>query len=160
MSLRLTVTRAYTLAIVCRSIFCPRSVMLYVISMRNHAELAYRGGQEPIVHLEADLRDVVAWANGVSHSWAFTTSNAGSYYFNDYSDLAYLNKINWDAIAANDWRGLKEGKQAEFLVEYSFPWNLVSRIGVFSTQEHTRVIASIPTGAHQPTVQVKRDWYY
>ena len=48
--------------------FCPRSVMLYVISMRNHAELSYQGGQEPIVHLEADLYDVVAWANGVNHS--------------------------------------------------------------------------------------------
>ncbi len=36
--------------------FCPRSVMLYVIYMKNHSELAYRGGQGPIVHLEADLR--------------------------------------------------------------------------------------------------------
>ena len=91
---------------------------------------------------------------------AFTTSNAGSYYFDDYSDLAYLNKINWDAVAANDWRGLKEGKQAEFLVEYSFPWNLISRIGVFSTQEYAQVIASIPADAYQPTVQIRRNWYY
>ena len=35
--------------------FCPRSIMLYVIYKANHPELAYRGGQEPIVHLEADL---------------------------------------------------------------------------------------------------------
>lgn len=35
--------------------FCPRSVMLYVIHCANHPELIYRGGQEPIVHLEADL---------------------------------------------------------------------------------------------------------
>jgi hypothetical protein len=41
--------------------FCPRSVMLYLIHKRN-PELAYKGGQEPIVHLEADLRDAVAWA--------------------------------------------------------------------------------------------------
>src|ERR1700730_16626149 len=26
--------------------FCPRSVMLYVISRQNHPELAYRGGQD------------------------------------------------------------------------------------------------------------------
>ena len=37
--------------------FCPRSVMLYLIHKRNE-ELAYKGGQEPIVHLEADLYDV------------------------------------------------------------------------------------------------------
>ena len=42
--------------------FCPRSVMLYVIYMRN-PELAYREGQGPIIHLEADLRQVVAWAD-------------------------------------------------------------------------------------------------
>ncbi len=40
--------------------FCPRSVMLYVICQANHPELTYRGGQGPIVHLEADLRRAVA----------------------------------------------------------------------------------------------------
>lgn len=30
--------------------FCPRSVMLFLIHRRNQ-ELAYQGGQEPIVHL-------------------------------------------------------------------------------------------------------------
>src|ERR1044071_8723338 len=35
--------------------FCPRSIMLYVIYQANHPELTYRGGQEPIVHMEADL---------------------------------------------------------------------------------------------------------
>ncbi len=34
--------------------FCARSIMLYVIHRANHPELAYRGGQGPIVHLEAD----------------------------------------------------------------------------------------------------------
>ena len=43
--------------------FCPRSVMLYVISMANHPELSYRGGQGPIVHLEADLHETVAGPN-------------------------------------------------------------------------------------------------
>lgn len=43
--------------------FCPRSVMLYVISMANHPELPYRGGQGPIIHLEADLRQTVARAD-------------------------------------------------------------------------------------------------
>ena len=42
--------------------FCPRSVMLFVIDRANHPESAYRGGQEPIVHLVADLHSVVQWA--------------------------------------------------------------------------------------------------
>ena len=47
--------------------FCPRSVMLYVISRADHSELAYHGGQRPIVHLEADLHLSVAWADGNGH---------------------------------------------------------------------------------------------
>ena len=43
--------------------FCPRSVMLYVIHRKNHPNLTYRGGQKPIVHLEADLRQTVDWAD-------------------------------------------------------------------------------------------------
>jgi len=35
--------------------FCPRSIMLYLIHQANHPELVYRGGQDHIVHLEADL---------------------------------------------------------------------------------------------------------
>ena len=42
--------------------FCPRSVMLYVISRGSSRDLPYRGGQDPIVHLEADLHETVAWA--------------------------------------------------------------------------------------------------
>lgn len=60
--------------------FCPRSVMLYLIHRRN-SELAYKGGQGPIVHLVADLQAAVAWADANARRWAFTLSNAGSFYF-------------------------------------------------------------------------------
>ena len=35
--------------------FCPRSIMLYILHQGNHPELTYKGGQQPIVHLQADL---------------------------------------------------------------------------------------------------------
>ncbi len=63
--------------------FCPRSVMLYVIWRRNHPQLTYLGGQEPIVHLEANLLEVVDWADRERHRWAFTLSNASSLYAED-----------------------------------------------------------------------------
>lgn len=37
----------------------PRSVMLYLISQRNHPELRYCGGQEPILHLQCDMHDTI-----------------------------------------------------------------------------------------------------
>ncbi|MDD9961772.1 MAG: DUF4433 domain-containing protein [Gammaproteobacteria bacterium] len=140
--------------------FCPRSVMLYVIYMANHPSLGYRGGQEPIVHLEADMRTTVNWANRNQRRWAFTTSNAGSYYFEDYNDLDRLDQINWNAVNTKDWQGHKEFKQAEFLVELSFPWHLISRIGVRSKRVYNQVAKAVSQATHRPGIEVKPDWYY
>jgi hypothetical protein len=42
--------------------FCPRPVMLYMFHRGNHPDIEYHGGQEPIIHLVADLRKTVDWA--------------------------------------------------------------------------------------------------
>ena len=140
--------------------FCPRSVMLYLIYRADHPELLYRGGQKPIVHLEADLRQTVDWANANKHRWAFTLSNAGAYYFEDYANLNQLDKISWDAVHARDWRAHQHGKQAEFLIERSFPWSLVSRIGVHSDATRDTVLGKLRKSDYSPPVDIKRDWYY
>ena len=139
--------------------FCPRSVMLYLIHRQN-AELAYRGGQGPIVHLEADLHATVAWAQQNHRRWAFTGSNAGSRYFDDWADLAQLTRVEWDAVQARNWIGCKEGKQAEFLLERSFPWGLVDRIGVMSRPVHTQAANALPAAGHRPPVEIRPQWYY
>jgi hypothetical protein len=146
--------------------FCPRSIMLFLIYCANHPELNYKGGQQPIVHLEADLHRAIEWAEENEHRWAFTLSNAGAYYVEDRSDLAQLGEINWDAVATHRWAGqgvsrqIKEGKQAEFLVEMSFPWHLVERIGVCTPGIAQQVGGAMNGAAHRPTVEVRRDWYY
>jgi len=140
--------------------FCARSVMLYVIHMANHPELAYRGGQDPVVHLEADFHQAVNWADRHDRRWAFTESNAGSNYFADYCDLANLNEINWTAVEAGDWRKCQEDKQAEFLVERSFPWTLFRRVGVRTQSVRRRVQEAIGNVAHQPKVEIMPNWYY
>ncbi len=118
--------------------FCPRSIMLFIIRQANHPELDYCGGQGPIVHLQVDLQvDLqasVTWASENGRRWAFTLSNAGSYYFEDRCDLSQLNQLNWVAIQTHQWSDCKEGKQEEFLMERSFPWHLIEKIGVYSPQ--------------------------
>lgn len=142
--------------------FCPRSVMLYLIAQANHAELEYKGGQGPIIHLECSLHGAVMWANENRARWAFTLSNAGSRYFEDRADLGKLDEINWDAVNARQWRTVKEAKQAEFLLERFFPWKLVDRIGVHSQALHTRVRDALAATkvAHRPAVEIKPEWYY
>ena len=115
--------------------FCPRSIMLYLLHMANHSNLTYRGGQGRIVHLESDLHATIEWAENNGRRWAFSLSNAGAFYFESRCELDQLDEINWDAVQTDRWAGpgisslIKEGKQAEFLLERSFPWSLVERIG-------------------------------
>lgn len=147
--------------------FCPRSVMLYLIHRKN-SDLVYQGGQDEIVHLQADFHQVVTWAsfqNPALH-WAFTTSNAGSYYFDDYNTIANLNQIDWNAVNTTNWTQVKEGKQAEFLIEAHFPWHLVHKIGVVSSTMQAKVASILQrlrqsnNNLHCPTISVEPSWYY
>lgn len=142
--------------------FCPRSIMLYVIHRANHPDLAYRGGQGPIVHLEADLHEVVAWADEGGRRWAFALSNAGAYYTQFCSRSDQLDEVNWPAVTATDFRAaaVKEGKQAEFLVHHQFPWPLVRRIGVSAPGVAPQMANAMSGVAHRPVVEIRRDWYF
>lgn len=146
--------------------FCPRSIMLFLVYKANHPELTYKGGQEPIVHLEADLHAVVNWAAKNRARWAFTLSNAGARYFEDRCDLAQLGEIDWQSVQVNQWSGpsvassVMESKQAEFLLEAFFPWELVDRIGVRSLAIAQRVTNVLRHVAYRPPIEIKPDWYY
>jgi hypothetical protein len=146
--------------------FCPRSIMLFLLHRGNDDGLTYRGGQEPIVHLEGDLHASIRWAEERKRKWAFTLSNAGSNYFDDRASIDRLGEVNWEAVGANRWSGkgvdpsIKEGKQAEFLMEESFPWSLVERIGVSSRSVYSQVAQQLRGRAHHPRLEILREWYY
>lgn len=139
--------------------FCHRSVMLYLIHRANHDELEYRGGQDSILHLEADMHATVQWAEDNEKRWAFTLSNAAAGYCESRRRLDDLHEIDWRA--ARHWAPeLKEGKQAEFLVEERFPWKLVERIGALSASVARRAARSLQGGGRVPEIEIMRDWYY
>ena len=142
--------------------FCPRSIMLYILHRGNHPDITYRQGQKPIVHLQADLFDTIAWAQVHSVRWAFSTVNAGSRYAEFFYDVADLKQINWDAVAEDDFRSpeTKEGKQAEFLVFESFPWHLVEKVGVMDAEIASKASLAICAASHHPMVNIERTWYF
>jgi hypothetical protein len=140
--------------------FCPRSIMLYILYRGNHPELQYQEGQAPIVHLQADLQATIKWAAKKRVRWAFSDRNAGmrlAEFFNDPKDL---DKVNWQAINATDFRDMviKEGKQAEFLLFEAFPWSLVEALGVRDAVRQKEIQRVLVGDA--PPVQVKPEWYY
>lgn len=142
--------------------FCPRSVMLFVLHRGNHPELGYSGGQAPLVHLEVDLFDAIGWAEAQGRRWAFSLGNAGARYAEFRSTLAALGDLRWDAIGATDFRepAIKEGKQAEFLVEGDLPWSLVERVGVLNRATLGRASAALTSVSHKPALQILPKWYY
>lgn len=145
--------------------FCPRSIMLYLLHKGNHPSVTYKGGQRPIVHLVSEVHRAAGWADAEKLRWAFTLSNASAAYTEDRSDLQALVDVNWTAVRARQWGGnadpaIKEGKQAEFLVEDRFAWSQIIGIGVMVKQVGDQVTRIIAGSDHRPTVKVKADWYY
>jgi hypothetical protein len=142
--------------------FCARSIMLYILYKGNHPDVTYTEGQGPIVHLQADLVDTVQWAEQHAVNWAFSDRNAGTYVAQFYNDANDFDKINWDAVAATDFRDMmiKEGKQAEFLIYQSFPLELVEKIGVGDAAALEAVSDAFSESNFQPPVCVEPSWYY
>jgi hypothetical protein len=142
--------------------FCPRSIMLYILHRGNHPDLDYREGQQPIVHLQADLYETVRFAGKNGVRWAFSNTNAGTRYASFFASLESLGEVNWSAVQATDFRSpvIKDGKQAEFLVFESFPWSMVERIGVLSQTTLQQVQETLADVKHHPPAAVVPDWYF
>jgi len=142
--------------------FCPRSIMLYILHQGNHQDIGYRGGQQPIIHLQSDLKAVVHWAAANHVCWAFSDRNAGAVIAQFFNSLDDLDKINWSAVAERDFRSMsvKEGKQAEFLFYESFPWELVEKIGVLDRGMVQQLQNALFDTTHKPLVSIETNWYY
>ena len=137
--------------------FCPRSVMLYVVS-KGHAD--YGGDQGSVLHLVSSVATVLA--TGRPHF--FTDRHADLGYARQFDDLTLLaDEVDWAAMPVRQWGGdqdLKERRQAEFLVHDWLPWEAVEEIGVMSPATAEAAQAMLADVEHKPHVVVRRDWYY
>ena len=140
--------------------FCPRSVMLYVISKRNHPNVTYRDGQGPVIHLMAELHEVSRWADAQGQRWAFTDINAANRAADFFNTLEDLGNLDWEAIRTRDWKACRDHKMAEFLLHERFPWELVRGVEVHSEAIGARALAAFAHANHRPPVKVKPEWYY
>jgi hypothetical protein len=104
---------------------------------------------------------VTAWADRQGRKWAFSTRNAGTAYARFYADAQNLAEIDWEAVAATDFRSseVREGKQAEFLLFDSFPLELIDRV-VAQNQGVAGRAAALAQAALKVPVSVDPQWYY
>jgi hypothetical protein len=135
--------------------FCPRSVMLYVVS-QGHEN--YREGQQPIVHLVSSIEAIRA----TGRPWFFTDRHADLGYANQYDAPSKLDEIDWSVMPLKYWNDpdVKEKRQAEILVHDRCPWEAIESIGVMGPDIAARVEAAIAGARHKPRVEVRHDWYY
>ena len=142
--------------------YCPRSIMLYLFHMDNHPGLTYHGGQGPIVHLEADVHEIIEWAERDGRRWAFSIGNAGAVLTPFGGRIDGFENIDWAAVANHDFRTehVKEHKQSEFLVFESVPWSLIREIGVMTEAVRAQVLHALDGAEHCPDVNVRREWYF
>lgn len=133
--------------------FCPRSVMLYVIS-RGSSD--YSGREREIVHLVSRMSVATQGTQ-----WAFSDRHAEVAHAEHFDDRAHLDKIQWTAVEASYWQAVKEEKQAEFLVKDFFPWHMVRFIGVRDAEILKQVQDLLASGAGTaPPVELRPQWYY
>ncbi len=135
--------------------FCPRSVMLFVVS-KGHEN--YSGGGEEIVHLVSDFDAVLA----SKRPWAFTDGHADVALAEYFDNVRDFNKVNWSVMPLTYWNEpvVKHQRQAEFLVHDWFPWTGVLEIGVRTSKVAERVKLLVQKASHRPAVVVRPDWYY
>ncbi|MBK6685930.1 MAG: DUF4433 domain-containing protein [Deltaproteobacteria bacterium] len=133
--------------------FCPRSVMLFAVH-KGHQD--YTGGQEGVVHLVSSVSRAVA----LGRAWAFTDRHAELGHALHFDDLANLSEVPWHVMGERYWSGVKEERQAEFLVYEFFPWTAVTEVGVMTPAAAQGSRAALAAAQHQPTVTIHPDWYY
>ncbi len=142
--------------------FGPRSVMLY--QLHTGWVPGYVEGQAPMVYLVSTAQAVKKRELG----FVFSNAHGLAAITDWYDDLRDLGEVPWDMVYAKWWKDTADDpdrqrrKQAEFLVHRLCPWVLVQMIGVISEDRKRQVekLLAKYRRAHQPVVEVHRDWYY
>jgi hypothetical protein len=133
--------------------FCPRSVMLYVV---NQGHDDYARGQDDIVHLVSTVNHAV----NLGRAWAFTDRHAELGHALHFDELSKLDEVPWQVMDVKYWSGVREERQAEFLVREFFDWSGVQEIACRGSAIATRARQLLVGANHVPTVTVRPEWYY
>ncbi len=141
--------------------FAPRSPMLYTISRGNVEN--YTQGQSAVIHLVSSVENI----KDKDLCWVFTDGHAVMKFTDFFDDLNDLDDaIDWDVMESRYWNDTNEDndrkrrRQAEFLVRYFFPWQLITEIGVIDYTIKKQVENILQNFTHKPSVIVRNNWYY
>ena len=94
---------------------------------------------------------------------AFTGANrlSSSSVSGRFARLDQLDEIDWIAVLRSNWsREFHRGKEAEFLVEWSLLWELVSRVCVRLAAVREQVYYFLGVAEYQPRLELAPAWHF
>lgn len=142
--------------------FCPRPVMLKSIHLRYRTS-PFRGGQDPIIHLQFNLEQVIRWAFDNDKRIFVSNRNAATYRGWIVEDIRAIADLNWRAINSTHWNPydtVYTYKQAEFLIQHAIPCSLISRIGTINSILRARVQLIVNNSTFNPAISIEKEWYF
>jgi len=142
--------------------FGPLSVML--LNLKTGHVDGYKEGQAPLIYLTTTVQRV----ENAACRFVFSDGHGLATFTNWYDDLAQLDQVDWELVAARYWADQRDDndrqrrKQAEFLVWQSLDLSLLEGIGVLNEQVKAAVEGVLHRHANrsQPGVEVRSEWYY
>jgi ssDNA thymidine ADP-ribosyltransferase, DarT len=142
--------------------FGPLSVML--LNLKTGRVDGYNEGQAPLIYLTTTMKRVL----DAGYRFVFSDGHGLARFTSWYDDLAQLDQVDWDLVAARYWSDKPDDndrqrrKQAEFLVWRALDWSLIENIGVLNQQVKLNVEVVLGQYPHrpQPRVEVRSGWYY
>jgi hypothetical protein len=109
-----------------------------LLQLKTGRVAGYTEGQEPLIYLAA-LAQAVCDSGA---EFVFTDGHGIAAFTSWYSDLADLDKVDWDMVHQRYWSDnlndmdRQRRKQAEFLVHRFCDWSLIRQIRVLNKYEH------------------------
>ena len=140
--------------------FAPRSPMLYTINKGNVE--GYKEGQASVIYLISSTEK----AERANLKFVFTDGHPIMALTNFYTSTRDLNKVDWSVMKSRMWNDTvgqpdrKRQRQAEFLVEDSFPWQLITNIVVYSKKIESSVKSLLAEQEHKPRISIDRPLYF
>jgi hypothetical protein len=141
--------------------FAGRSPMLY--ALHRGAVDGYAEGQEPVVHLVADVDGLRA----AGCPLVFTDRNAvlGTASFAT-DPTALASPIDWDLMTVRQWANTSadpdrmERRMAECLAYGSVPWSAIIGVGAMTAETVERVERVLAEQECNTPVRARPDWYF
>lgn len=135
-----------------------------LLQLKTGRVAGYTEGQRPLIYLVSTAQAVQV----AGRRFVFSDGHGIAAFTHWFDDLASLDQVDWGMVYQQYWADnindmdRQRRKQAEFLVYEFCDWSLVSRIAVIDDEMKSTVegVLSQFPALRQPTVEVRRDWYY